>query len=144
MNHRLPIIKVVGMSASGKSTLVSGLRDAGYDARPVSQEHSQVPTLWKHFDFAHILIYLDVDLTTQQSRRPDVTWDAANHAAEKQRLANAREFADLTINTTNNSAATVLAIALAFLRSRGLRHAATALPPVPATGSPITLKRTHP
>ena len=48
--HELPLIKVVGISASGKSTLVKALRQRGYRARPVSQEHSNVPSLWQQFE----------------------------------------------------------------------------------------------
>ena len=33
-------IAIVGICASGKTTLVRGLREAGYDAYNVAQEHS--------------------------------------------------------------------------------------------------------
>ena len=62
MSHKLPVIKVVGVSAGGKSTLVRLLRERGYDARAVSQEHSEVPTLWKQFEPPRVLIYLDTTL----------------------------------------------------------------------------------
>ena len=75
---RLPLNKVVGVSASGKSTLVAGLRQAGYYARPVSQEHSHLPDLWQQFDRGRVLIYLDNDLESQRQRRPDVSWDQQN------------------------------------------------------------------
>ena len=35
-------IAIVGVCASGKTTLVAGLREAGYDAYNVAQEHSCV------------------------------------------------------------------------------------------------------
>lgn len=137
MNLRpLPVIKVVGVSAAGKSTLVARLRAGGYDARPVSQEHSGVPSLWQQHDLAHALIYLDVALEAQQARRPDVAWDAAARADEVRRLAHAREHADLVLNTTAIPAETVASLVLAWLRGRGLRHAPGPLPPVPATGAP--------
>ncbi len=85
MPNKLPVIKVVGVSASGKSTLVKGLRAAGYDARPVSQEHSNVPDLWKQFDFPKVLIYLDVTLAMQEKRRPDVEWSEAARSIEIER-----------------------------------------------------------
>src|SRR4051794_16737319 len=78
----LPIIKVVGISGSGKSTLVAALRAQGYDARPVSQEHSQVPNLWQQFERSTYLIYLYASLEVQQRRRQDVTWTAAAHQEE--------------------------------------------------------------
>lgn len=131
----LPVIKVVGVSASGKSTLVKQLRRAGYDARPVSQEHSNIGDLWQQFDQPTILIYLDVDLATQRQRRPDVTWEAALLQLEQARLRHAWEHADLKINTATLSAEVVAKIALTFLAQEGIRYAAAALPPLRATGS---------
>jgi hypothetical protein len=95
----LPLIKIAGVSASGKSTLVRGLREAGYNARAVSQEHSHVPDLWRQFDRPHLLVYLNTELAVQQARRPDVSWTAAELAEERERLAHAQAHADLQINT---------------------------------------------
>ena len=142
MPEPLPTIKVVGMSASGKSTLVAGLRAAGYDARPVSQEHSNVPDLWRRFDAADEtdyrpplwLIYLDVDLEGQRSRRPDVSWSAKWWRTEQARLHHARAHADLRIDTSAMSPEQVLDLALLFLRERGVAHADHPLPPVAPTG----------
>jgi hypothetical protein len=134
MTEKLPLIKVVGVSASGKSTLVSGLRAAGWNARPVSQEHSDVQDLWKQFGFPKILIFLDNDLDGQQARRPDVSWDAANLTAERWRLRHAYEHADLRINTGSLTAGQVLEMVTAFLGARAIRRSATPLPPLPRTG----------
>jgi hypothetical protein len=135
LSRPLPIIKVVGISGSGKSTLVRGLRAAGYDARPVSQEHSHVPNLWQQFDRPAFLIYLHANLEDQRARRPDVTWTALAHQEEVQRLRHAREHADLRIDTGNLTPNGVLQIALRFLTSKRVRHAAQPLDPLPATGS---------
>jgi hypothetical protein len=132
---KLPLIKVVGISASGKSTLVAGLRAAGYYARPVSQEHSNLPNLWQQFDRTWLLIYLDNDLENQQRRRPDVAWDAENLQIERTRLAHAQAHADLQINTATLSAEKVLEIAAAFLAHKNVPHADHPLPPVVGTGS---------
>jgi hypothetical protein len=137
MEQKLPIIKVVGVSASGKSTLVRALREQGYDARAVSQEHSHSATLWKQFDVPRVLIYLDSTLEAQQQRRPDGTWDAANLAVERQRLQNAHAEADLRINTAELSEADVLHMALAYLRAKRIRHAQAPLPPAGETGAPV-------
>lgn len=137
MNARLPVIKVVGVSASGKSTLAAGLRQAGYDARPVSQEHSKVADLWKKFDFPQVLIYLDAGLEAQQTRRPDVSWNSVNYAEEAARLANARDHADLRIDTSQMSAQQVLAVVLAYLEKRGVRRAESPLSPLGNTGAPV-------
>jgi len=130
----LPLIKVVGASGSGKSTLVSGLRRAGYNARPVSQEHSNIPDLWQQFDRPAVLIFLDVDIESQRRRRPDVTWTDEALFTERQRLAHARDHADLRINTSALSPERVLALVLAYLRHARIRHADHPLEPVPATG----------
>lgn len=136
--NKLPLIKVVGVSASGKSTLVAGLRQAGYHARPASQEHSNVADLWRQLDPPRFLIYLDTSLEMQQQRRPDVTWTADDLAEEQARLAHALAHADLHINTTALDAATVLQIALRFLESRRVQHHHEPLPAVAATGSAQT------
>lgn len=131
----LPLIKVVGVSASGKSTLVQGLRRAGYHAHPISQEHSSVPTLWQQFEPAVLLIYLNVSLEGQRSRRPDVTWSQTARQDEVRRLMHAWEHADLRIDTTHLSSASVLEVALTFLANQRIRHAPGPLEGIPATGS---------
>ena len=133
---KLPLIKVVGISASGKSTLVAGLRTAGYYTRPVSQEHSNLPNLWEQFDKPWVLIYLDNDLENQRRRRPDVSWNEQNLQEERARLAHALAHADLQINTATLESDKVLTIALAFLEHKNIRHADQPLPPIGATGSP--------
>ena len=133
----LPVVKVVGISASGKSTLVKRLRRAGYDARPVSQEHSNVGDLWQQFDKPAILIYLDADLATQCQRRPDVSWDEQWLRQEQERLRHAWEHANLKINTAALSPGVVGKIVLTFLKQERISHAAQPLPPLRATGSAL-------
>ncbi len=135
--QQLPLIKVVGISASGKSTLVKALRRHGYNTRPVSQEHSNVADLWQQFDQPNILIYLEVDLATQKARRPDVTWDKSWLREENTRLDHARGHAELKINTAGLTGDNVLQIALTFLKNEGVRHADHALSPLNATGSAL-------
>ncbi len=139
MTNQLPVIKIVGMSASGKSTLVEGLRAAGYDARPVSQEHSNVPDLWRQFDTPGYgesvwLIYLDVSLDGQHTRRPDVSWSAKWWRTEQTRLHHARTHADLRIDTTAMSPQQVLDLALLFLQRHDVDYVDHPLPPVASTG----------
>jgi hypothetical protein len=137
MVQKLPVIKVVGVSAGGKTTLVRALREHGYDARAVSQEHSHSATLWKQFDVPRVLIYLDCSLEVQQQRRPDVSWDDANLAVERQRLHNAYAEADLRIHTAQLSAEEVQRMALAYLRAKHIGHAPGPLPPAGETGAPV-------
>ena len=131
----LPVIKVVGISGSGKSTLVRALRAAGYDARPVSQEHSNVPDLWQRFDRPAYLIYLNADVEDQEARRQDVTWSLDARYEEIRRLDHAREHADLRIDTGDLTPQEVCAVVLSFLKSQRVRHANHPMPPLPATGS---------
>lgn len=131
----LPLIKIVGTSAAGKSTLVRKLREAGYNAQPVSQEHSYVPTLWREFGKPARLIYLEIDLDGQKHRRPDVSWDRKALRGEQERLTHAREHADLRINTSEMDEAGVLQLAFTYLQHEGIRHADEPLPPITATGT---------
>ncbi len=133
----LPIVKVVGISAAGKSTLVASLRLAGYDARPVSQEHSNVKELWRQFEVPRMLVYLDVAFEMQRARRTDVSWSEEARAEEVRRLRDARDNADIVLNTTELSREAVLMIVMAWLRAQGIRHAETPLPPIGATGAPL-------
>jgi hypothetical protein len=134
MTEKLPLIKVVGISASGKSTLVTALRAAGWNARPVSQEHSDVEDLWKQFGFPKVLIFLDNDLAGQAARRPDVEWSSENMAQERERLQHAYEHADLRLNTAHLTGQQVSEIVTAFLHSHKIRRSASPLAPLPRTG----------
>jgi hypothetical protein len=133
----LPVIKVVGVSGSGKSTLVAALRTKGYDARPVSQEHSNVPDLWQHFDRPTYLIFLYASLEAQRARRCDVEWSIAAHEEELRRLAHAREHADIRIDTDQLTGDAVFAVAQAYLVQHRVHHATSALNRIQATGSAI-------
>lgn len=108
------MIAVVGPCASGKSTLVDLLRQQGYNAREVNQEHSYVPTMWQRFTEPDLLIYLDVSQETASERRraeAEATWwNALN-----QRLRHASQHADLIIETDDLTPRQVLTRALAFL-----------------------------
>jgi deoxyadenosine/deoxycytidine kinase len=111
----LPVerIAVVGACASGKSALVNALRENGFNARAVAQEHSQVPTMWLMSNPSH-LIFLDVDLENIKKRR-QISWGQTYLDEENRRLANARQNADLVINTNNVHLEQVIEHAVDFL-----------------------------
>lgn len=132
---RLPLIKVVGTSGSGKSTLVAELRRLGYRARPVSQEHSDVPDLWQQFGRPFVLIYLYSDLAAQCRRRPGAAADHETARREDHRLAGARQAADLRIDTSNLTPEEVVKLAVVYLQHIRVAHADSPLGPVPLTGS---------
>ena len=131
----LDLVKIVGVSAAGKSTLVASLRRLGYNARPVAQEHSQVPDMWKRIRPPNWLIFLDADLTAQGERRPDVSWDEPWRRTELERLAHARLHANLVIDTSLLSAEKVLKQAVDFLRLSSVKAACGPLAELPRTGS---------
>lgn len=118
MDDRKPLIAVVGVCASGKSTLTAGLRGAGWNARPVSQEHSYVPDMWQRLTKPDILIFLDCALETTRRRRQNPDFPDWLYMAERDRLRHARAHADLYILADSLTPAEVLAQAIAFLEAR--------------------------
>ena len=110
-----PRIAVVGACASGKSTLVSSLRRAGYEARHVVQEHSHVPEMWRKVAQPDLLIYLDVDYESAMARRPSLMFRPRDLAEQLDRLLHARRHCDLYLNTTSLTASEVRAQALTYL-----------------------------
>ena len=93
-----PRIVVVGPCASGKTTLVRGLRRLGYDAAVCGQEHSDIPTLWRHTG-PDIVIALHAELATIRQRRGSA-WPEGRYHRQNERLASAREAASIRIDTS--------------------------------------------
>lgn len=114
-----PLIAVVGVCAAGKTTLARALREHGYNARPVLQEHSYVPTMWQRVTKPDILIYLVADLETVRIRRHDPYFPAWLLEQELERLRHARAHADIVIDTSPLTPGEVLAQALAELARLG-------------------------
>lgn len=92
------LIVVVGPCASGKTTLVRGLRDLGWQAKSVAQEHSYVPYLWRRQQPA-FLVVLDVQWETAKQRRPEISYGPDRYAEQRRRLAHARAHCDLFLPT---------------------------------------------
>jgi len=113
-----PLVAVVGPCASGKSTLVERLEQAGYNAREVNQEHSYVPSMWQRFTNPDLLIYLDVSQEVASRRRRSEA-EAAWWGAMRERLRHAMEHADLRIDTDGLTSEEVVAEAVAFLDDEG-------------------------
>lgn len=135
--EHLPVVKIVGMSGAGKSTLVRLLRDAGFNARAVSQEHSAIPDLWQEFGRPLVLIYLTLSLETQAERRADVSWTPAYYQEEESRLESARTHADLRIDTSTLTPEGVYELAFGYLQRANIRRADHPLQPRPSTGSAL-------
>lgn len=109
-------IAIVGVCASGKTTLVAGLRAAGYDAYNVAQEHSCIHDFWnKHHP--DVLVMIDAMLPAIHKRRL-VYWGEDRLAVQHKRLADARAHADLYIQTDALDADAVREKVIAFLKTR--------------------------
>jgi deoxyadenosine/deoxycytidine kinase len=109
-------IGIVGPCAAGKTTLITGLRNHGYNAKHIAQEHSYVPAMWQIMTHPDVLIFLDVAYEITLIRRK-LSWTLEEYAEEQKRLIHARQHADLCINTDSLAPDQVLDQVLAFLHS---------------------------
>ncbi|NMA61052.1 MAG: hypothetical protein GX956_04105 [Firmicutes bacterium] len=96
MPHR-PLILIVGVCASGKTTLSSGLRRLGYYVRSFAQEHSVSGRLWQRYK-PDVLILLNCSYETITQRKR-ISWGPKRYQQQQELLANAREHATLIIET---------------------------------------------
>ncbi|HHT42352.1 MAG TPA: hypothetical protein GX014_03020 [Firmicutes bacterium] len=97
-----PLIVVVGVCASGKTTLGAGLRGLGYQVRTFAQEHSVSKHLWQRLD-PDFLILLECSYETIR-RRKRVSWGVKRYRKQLALLSNARAHADLIVRTDGFSA----------------------------------------
>lgn len=109
-------VAVVGACASGKSTLVSSLREVGYKARHVAQEHSYVPNMWQRICQPDVLIYLDVNYESIRTRRPHLDFRPEHLAEQNRRLAHARQHCHLYLDTNELNPTQVQDQTLSFLK----------------------------
>jgi deoxyadenosine/deoxycytidine kinase len=91
-------IGVVGPCAAGKSTLINRLKEHGYNARHIAQEHSYVPDMWQRITQPDLLIYLDVSYPVSMKRRK-LDWRPEEFQEQLNRLQHARQHADLFLQT---------------------------------------------
>jgi deoxyadenosine/deoxycytidine kinase len=111
-----PLIGVVGVCASGKSTLIEGLAIRGYSVRHIAQEHSYVKDMWKRITNPDLLIFLDATFETARIRRK-MDWSENDYAEQQRRLSHARANASLYLDTSNLTVDEVLDKTLQFLES---------------------------
>jgi cytidylate kinase len=109
-----PLVGVVGVCASGKSSLVARLRELGFRCRHIAQEHSYVKDMWKRITNPDILIFLDASYPVTLIRRQS-EWTEEEWAEQQRRLAHARQFADLLIDTNNLTLDEVLEQVLKYI-----------------------------
>ncbi len=113
------LIGVVGPCAAGKTTLITGLRARGYQAKHIAQEHSYVPTMLQNLTNPDILIYLSVSYPQSVLRR-QLNWTPTEYETQLARLDHARQHADLVIETDDLTPEQVLEIVLDYINSRGI------------------------
>jgi adenylate kinase family enzyme len=111
-------VAIVGVCASGKSTLAKALRQFGIDAVDVAQEHSLVPYMWEKITRPDVLIYLDASQETVRARWPYK--GSVDFVAEQvRRLAHARAHADFILNVDELTPQQTLARVLSQLETIG-------------------------
>jgi cytidylate kinase len=92
------LIGIVGPCGAGKSTLSKGLINHGYKARPIAQEHSYVPSMWRQLTNPDLLIFLQASCSVG-ARRRNMSWTEAEWQEQQRRLQHAREHADYYLDT---------------------------------------------
>jgi hypothetical protein len=110
-------VGVVGPCTAGKSTLIHVLREAGYEARHIAQEHSYVKDMWRRLTNPDVLIYLDVKFESAKNRR-SIWWGPERLDDQAERLSHARAHCDLYILTDLFTPEEVAEKVLTFLMHR--------------------------
>jgi hypothetical protein len=111
------LVTIVGVCGSGKTELARRLAARGVRVRIVAQEHSCIPTLWRHEQVPDLLVYLDASAQTAHRRgrtglRPELLRE------QRRRLADARRHADLRLRTDRLAPEEVEAAVLRHLAER--------------------------
>lgn len=114
MDHEI-LIGVVGSCGTGKSELVTRLRDLGYKTHHIAQEHSFTPTMWQEITHPDLLIYLHVSYQ-ETLKRKNFKWSEKEYKEQLKRLEHARANADIVIDTDPLTPDEVFEIALASIQ----------------------------
>lgn len=110
-SHAELLIGVVGVCASGKSTLIKSLTQQGYRCRHIAQEHSYVPDMWFRITNPDILIYLEAGYETTIKRK-NLNWSRTEYETQLERLKHARQNAHILIDTDALSAEELVTLAV--------------------------------
>ncbi|MBM7623214.1 hypothetical protein [Sporohalobacter salinus] len=111
-------ILIVGICASGKSSVVERLKELGFDAYTCAQEHSCVKSLWTKLA-PDVLVVLDCDYETIKQRRK-VQWGEERIKVQKKRLQNALENCDLYLKTDDLNLEETVREIIKYLFTNGL------------------------
>ena len=110
-----PIIGIVGVCASGKTTLTRRLTQLGLDTHHIAQEHSYVPDMWQRLTHPDFLIYLMASYASTIRRRK-LNWTQSEYEEQLFRLRHAREHANLVIDTDSMTETGLVTFVVNFLR----------------------------
>ena len=114
-----PIIGIVGICGSGKSTLINNLLRVGIPSRHIAQEHSYVPDMWLRLTHPDFLICLDVSYESSKTRK-NLSWSIEEYDEQVKRTQNAREHADLIVDTDQHTPEETLTIVIESLQNAGI------------------------
>lgn len=116
-----PVIGIVGVCASGKSTLIRLLAQyPELTCRHIAQEHSYVPDMWQRLTNPDVLVYLEVAYPQTLQRR-NLNWTEDEYEEQLFRLRHARAHADLVIDTNELTPAEVVANVLEFVQASHIK-----------------------
>lgn len=113
-------VAVIGVSASGKSTLQENLRRRGIDAHALPQEHSVVRDLPARCGY-HLVVVLDAEMATIRRRR-SVGWGDERLRVERARLRVPKARAILCLKTDGLTSEQVADAAEAAVRKWEVRQ----------------------
>jgi hypothetical protein len=116
---QFPVIAIVGVCASGKSTIVRELLATGINCRHVAQEHSYVKDMWQRLVHPDFLVYLEVSYTSTIARKK-LNWTLEEYEEQLRRIRHAKEHADLIIDTDAHSIAETLVLIKTGINTAGL------------------------
>jgi guanylate kinase len=105
--HRAGGIGVVGPCGSGKTTLITALRNRGLGARQIAQEHSHVQDMWRRLGAPAVLVFLDASFATCTERKR-FDWPVEDYQEQQRRLEHARRECDVFVMTDSLAPQTVL------------------------------------
>lgn len=94
------MIGVVGACGTGKSELVARLKECGYQARHIAQEHSFAPKMWRIITNPDILLFLQISYPVTIERKK-FNWTEKEFDEQIYRLRHAFAHSDIIINTDN-------------------------------------------
>jgi len=112
---KTPLVGIVGPCSAGKTTLKQGLEQHGIHAKHIAQEHSYVQDMWQRLTNPDVLIFLEVSYPVAQKRRK-LSWTLKEYQIQKKRLENARQHANLLLDTDQLTPDEILKKTLDFLK----------------------------